>query len=273
MAKFYLDRLRRKYGYTGGALQDLMRQIIDVNSGNIARATARISKDHYERAVRRFPKGVQKKFVLPDISEALPKRSVFIRKAAERGKRLTDDLRDSLTGNLRDTLQDFDKTGKQSFITRRGVAAGRINPELVERFEGRITKTFWNYTKRDPSYGIPANIHDIAVTEVRSAADNIKWEYVKALRKRNEKAWFLKRWKHNKSLSKEPRPHHMAIDGQEAELEEPFVLGNGVRIMYPHDPEADAEEVINCHCDFDVIISMPREPEKAPPRWYERPGD
>jgi Phage Mu protein F like protein len=44
------------------------------------------------------------------------------------------------------------------------------------------------------------------------------------------------------------RDSHQTMDGQEVGIDEPFISGDGNSIMYPCDPEAPAEEVINCRC-------------------------
>jgi hypothetical protein len=244
-----------------------MAEIVAHNTEAIHRAVGRLSADHYDRLRARLPKAVERRLVLPDLSEVLPKRSVHIRKAAERGKLLTDDLRAKLSNNLRQVLKDFPD---QPYIIRRGAKRGRINPELTDLLEARLVRTFSSYTRRDPYYGVPANVRTIATTEVRSAASATKWEYVQRLKQRNPELRILKRWKHNKHLSEQPREHHMAADGQTRDIDDRFTLqrrekGKGgrtryvtVRLAFPHDPEAAPEEVINCHCDFDVLVTAPK---------------
>lgn len=45
------------------------------------------------------------------------------------------------------------------------------------------------------------------------------------------------------------RHSHRALDGEQVGLDEPYISPTGARIMYPGDPDAPAEEVINCRCD------------------------
>lgn len=255
MAKFHLDRLHRKFGWTRGRnYRGLMTDIIDLNSLSLARATGRISKQNFQKTADRVSTR-ETRLLIPDVSEAIPKRSVFARKAAQDGKLLTDKLRDRVTKSLRATFTEFSPTtGEPAYQFRGGAKKGRTNPKLVARFEASITKDFRNYTRVDPSYGVPPNIHGIAVTEVRSVADEMKWQYAKTIQKKNPDFTIRKRWRHNKSLSEEPRPHHMAADGTTVGFDEAFELSNGARLMYPHDPAAEAEEVIGCHCDYDVLI-------------------
>jgi uncharacterized protein with gpF-like domain len=59
-----------------------------------------------------------------------------------------------------------------------------------------------------------------------------------------------KKWLHSQSpLIKEPRPTHLAADGQVQPIDEPFDVG-GVQFMRPADDSLGAgpEDIINCHC-------------------------
>lgn len=56
-----------------------------------------------------------------------------------------------------------------------------------------------------------------------------------------------KQWRRSGKIHS--RLHHDSIDGQIKNIDEPFVLGNGVRIMYPRDPAAPPAETINCGCE------------------------
>lgn len=55
-----------------------------------------------------------------------------------------------------------------------------------------------------------------------------------------------KQWRRSGKIHS--RWQHDAADGQVQPPGEPFVLGNGVKIRYPHDPQAPASETINCGC-------------------------
>ena len=55
-----------------------------------------------------------------------------------------------------------------------------------------------------------------------------------------------KRWR--KSGKLHPRLYHDLADGQVRDVKEPFNLGNGAKLMHPHDPAASAAETVNCGC-------------------------
>jgi hypothetical protein len=54
-----------------------------------------------------------------------------------------------------------------------------------------------------------------------------------------------KQWR--RSGKRLARHAHEAIDGQIREVDEPFLVGD-IKIMYPRDPKAPADETINCGC-------------------------
>lgn len=258
MAKVHLDRLREKYGWTGGKYRDLIKRIIATNRDNLARGMARMSKRDFEKAQRKVSTQ-EKRFVVPDEGDVVPKRAAHVRKAAINGQKITDTLRDRLTKNLRDRMREFTpQTGEATYLTRRGSRAGRVNPKLVDKFQKDIRKTFESYTKRNPEYDMPSNIRNIAVTEFRSTVDEVKYQYMVKLQEKNPDFEIRKRWIHNKRLSAEPRDNHEAMEGVTVRFDEPFMVPSERRgkiaMRYPHDSQAPEEEVIGCHCDFDVLV-------------------
>jgi hypothetical protein len=56
-----------------------------------------------------------------------------------------------------------------------------------------------------------------------------------------------KQWLH-KGHPKRPREMHLLADGNHVPVDKPFSIG-GVSMMYPRDPAAPIDEVINCGCD------------------------
>jgi hypothetical protein len=55
-----------------------------------------------------------------------------------------------------------------------------------------------------------------------------------------------KKWLHS-PLAKVARPEHLAMHGRIVSIDEAFPTGTPP-LMYPHDPNGSAEDVINCHC-------------------------
>lgn len=261
MAKFHLDRLREKYGWktavkrgqiSGQRYGSLINEILTTNNENIQRATMRLSKDNIDKYSKNLSTK-EKRFVLPDVSDVFPKRSVFLLKSAEQGQLLTDSLRDKLTKDLRETLST------EGYIRETGTLAGTINPKAIQDFEDKISNTFLNYTKKDPSYGVPSNIHVIAVTEVRTNVGQAKHEYMKSVQKKNGDAVAItKTWVQNRSQSKNPRSTHAGLNGKTIGFDKLFTWksekGMTVSAPHPHAQGLPAGEVISCHCDITYRI-------------------
>lgn len=60
-----------------------------------------------------------------------------------------------------------------------------------------------------------------------------------------------KRWM--ATLDDRTRDTHADLDGQEVDIDEPFVTSAGNEIMYPGDPDADPSEVWNCRCTMITV--------------------
>ncbi len=250
MAKFHLDRLTTKYGWTGGAYRALINRVIANNSESVSRAIGRKLKSSYTKVGKKF--GKTDKRLFPEVEDVLPKRSVFTRKAAISGVKITDTLKTRLDVHLRNTMKKHQDAG--TLYIRRGPTATAINPNVIAEFEKNITTTFQNYTRRNKEYGMPSNIHTIAVTEVRSSINEIKNLYAKEFVKRNPDLNVEKVWRHNKRLSEVPRKGHMKANGQRVPLDNSFKIegekGQVIFMQHPHDPAAPPEEVISCNCDW-----------------------
>ena len=254
MAKFHLDRLKQKYGFTGESYRRLMTEIISNNTQAISRAMGRKLARSYKEAGRKFDKTDRRLF--PEVDEVLPKRSIFTRKAAINGVKITDTLKTRMDKNLRDTLKKFQDEG--TLFIRRGPTATAVNPAAIQEFRNQIQETFLNYTKRNKEYGMPSNVSQIADTEVRSAVDEMKDAYTREFLKRNPDLIAEKVWRHNRRLSKTPRITHQKANGQRVPFDDSFrlegVRGGTVTMRFPHDPAAPPEEVIGCHCDYFITI-------------------
>ena len=270
MAKIHFDRLEKKYSkelLTGKKYRDLMGQIIQQNSYNISERITKLNRDHWNKALGKT-KTTEKRFVVPSLDKVIPADAIHLRKAAEHGKILSDELRQSLTNNLRETLNQFTPvTAEQTYIRRRGKFAGTINPKLVDQFQQKIQETFLNYTKKDPKFGVPANVREIAVTEVNATVNNIKYNYMTQMMEQNPDLKTKKRWLHYPNRSRVPRrghgmvarkapiPFHQRFEVPVYENKRGKMVLTGYDLMlHPHDPFAPANQVISCHCDLEIIV-------------------
>lgn len=262
MAKVHLDRLKGKYGdlpITGKRYSNLVSNILVENTDALQKGMERKSKKSFENFSKKF--GVkERRLVLPDAKDVIPARAIQVSKAAQSGKLITDTLKDRMTQALRKRLREFPET---SYVTRRGVSAGRINPRLIDGFEKDLKEVFQNYTKKDPKFGVPANVRGIAVTEGRRAINVVKNEYTNKMIEANPDLSVKKIWFHYPSLSKVPRRGHGQQNRRTVGFNDLFKVSNyegnkrkGINLMrFPHDPEAPAEQVINCNCDYDIVVS------------------
>lgn len=262
MSKIHLDRLARKYGFNpkakdfkGPKYRTIISDIIANNTEMIGRRVAEISKDKLKRSSKNVIRADGRRMVLPDVSDVLPKRSVFVRKAAESGKLISESLRDKLTKHLRDVM----KEDRLSVGT--GKTAGRVNTKIIDEYQKRITRTFENYTKAGKLEKVPANVKAIATTEVRSTINDVKFQYAREVQKENDGIEMRKIWVHNPGMSMAEfvRTGHRKMNGRMVKLSEPFSVpdeyGQITKMMHPHDPTAPPEQVINCKCDFDIVAT------------------
>ena len=158
MASIFFRRLFKKYSkknLTGKKYQKVIKEILAHNNEKMGNAIGRLSSANYKDQVKRLSKTKQKIVKLPDTSKVLPKRSVFLIKAADSGKKISGTLRDQLERDLRAALKEFDGTGQNRMEIQRGKSTGKINPKLIESFQRRIKKTYESRTKRDKKTGIP----------------------------------------------------------------------------------------------------------------------
>lgn len=266
MPKPHVSRLAERYPgpMEGGNYRGLMSDIIASNHESIERAVARVKRDEVGREAAKIKRSTTKQIALPDLAEVLPARSVFIRKGAEQGQIISDTLRDRLTKDLRASVAEYLGTGATSMQYKKGDRRGEIKPELVDRMRERITATFEGYRKAGPE-GVPPNVQAIAVTEARSAVNDIKHTWARRLEEANPgKVRVMKTWRQHPGLSHEPRTGHGTVNGRRIPIDTPFavprvvwVKGQGLRViettlmMHPHDPSAPADQVISCSCECD----------------------
>jgi len=255
MAKLDLSRIRKKYDYTAGEYRKLIKRITVMNTASIHKKAARLSDKNIKSANKKLSKKGFKKLVIPKGVE-IPE-DLMVKKATAHGDLISNELHGRLSKKLRRVMREFTPMTKEpKYVRRRGAQAGTVNPNLVDQLTAEFTSTFKNYTKKDKRYGVPSNVHGIAVTELRSAVSEMKSVYMEQFMQDNPNVDVVKQWVHNRTLSKEPRPHHMSANGKKVKASQPFILKNGAVLMYPHDPNAPAEEVINCNCDYLVFARV-----------------
>lgn len=252
-----LDKLRKKYGYTGASYQELISKILHENALNINNHVISLDDTYYKDVAKRFNKKSTKRFVVPDISNEMYDSTIQIRKSAEKGKLISDTLKDQLRENLREVFDiKTGKTGQSKVIVQTGKKASTINQSMINLYEQKITETFTNYLK-DTNEKTPANIKTIATTEVRSAVHDIQHHYVGELVRRNPSLKIMKKWIHNPNLSKiKPRDNHEELGRlKPIPYNENWIFisqsGKTVSASRPHDPSLPPEEVIGCHCDIE----------------------
>lgn len=222
-ARLTLKKLAKKYGVDieGATYAKVVQEIINEN---VARASKKMGNLSNRRMKQAFADSIKDGVVdLP----AYAISNLTVRKGAEDGKMITDTLRDVLTRGLRKAITDNPNDTEKAIV----------------QMQSHIKDTFTTYTT--------SHAKMIAVTEVRSSVDLSKAEYVRELVARNpNKLRVTKKWVHHDHLVKVPRPTHKAIDGEKVLFNQPFSIG----LMYPHDPNAPASEVIGCQCGYQVEV-------------------
>jgi len=243
----------------GATYRDVVARIVSHNSRLVQRSVLEADSQAVARAVRQR-RGV----ILPPVEEVMDPEALQVRKGAESGQVITDTLRGRLNAALQASLKERAASGKPLYSSKRG---GGLDPEVVASMERRIAEAFRPYVKRG-KYGVPDNVHAIAVTEVGSAVSDLKQRYVRKLLDANPgKYRAVKRWRHYPSLSKVPRLGHHLADGQEVGLEERFSVpehvmergrwvptGRTILMLHPHDPAAPLGEVVSCHCAAEYVL-------------------
>lgn len=241
----------KKYGFNGKNFGDVLQRLVAENKLSTAKKMSNEQKTAWENATKKLgfkPKEV----VIPKTSQIIPAENMFLREAAKRGKLMADNMRQTVSNDLRRTIQEFINNEKlPAFIRPTGTKAGTINPKLIESFAQRMKKTFENYVKRDPKIGAPANIRSLAITATRETVSSIKAQYARTVADENRGSMkVFKMWVHNPFLSVNPRKTHMRMNAKAVPLDGMFKVKNedgGTDLMdRPHDPNAPAGQVIGC---------------------------
>ena len=265
MAKIHAERLKKRYG-DYSSYNELIQKIIARNAKDISIKIAQSSADAFT-SERNKVRADEKALVMPHPKDVV-NRSQHILKAQDRGATMSDNLRDRLTKNLRDIMS------KPEYTRRRGALAGTLKTQAVDDFRDAIKKTFENYTKVDPSIGVPANIRNIAVTEVRTAVNQTKSEFMKQMQEKNPDITITKVWRHNRKLSLHPRRAHQEMSGVQVPYAQNFEYynadtGNRISTPHPHAAGLPPEESIGCSCEVQYRVERYKVHESP----YRRQGD
>ena len=264
-----MTRLEKKYG-TFANYNDLIQKILSRNSRDVSKAIARTAGDSFadeRRKVLHEPKAMgEKALVMPHPDEVV-NRAQSILKAKDRGRMMSENLRARLTEDLHKILS------KPEYTRRRGALAGTLKQQAIDDFRKSITETFEGYTKRDPKIGVPPNIRNIAVTEVRTAVNITRDSYMKQMQEKNPDVVITKVWRHNRG-AKKPRPAHLEMNGVQIPYTQDFKYynpdtGNMISTPHPHAPGMPPSESIGCSCECAYKVERYK-PHESP---YQHEGD
>jgi hypothetical protein len=145
--------------------------------------------------------------------------------------------RDALQRLLRD--KRFDRTVAAAIADNKPLTRAQVD-KLVERYSERMLKH---------------RAEVIARTEaLRSVHQGAEEMYRQAIASGDLRPDMLSReW--NTARDERVRESHSAMHGQVQPFGSPFVSGNGNLLNYPGDPEAPAEETIQCRCAVGTRIT------------------
>jgi len=255
MAKIHLDRIKEKYGWTGHNYRVLMSGIIADNAQRVHNSIAQVDHKILENQIKKI-KVTEQKLNLPRLTDVLKPQSQWARKGADRGKLITDTLKNRLSRDLRTV---FDKP---EYMRTRGRLTGTLKNQALIDMRVAMKKTFREYTKVDPTIGIPKNIKAIVSTELRSVVNQTKDEYNRKLLQANPDIVILKKWIHNGNVwgSKDyvPRRYHKQLHGETIPFAENFAIKDEKKnityhVPYPHYETLPPEQIINCNCELQTI--------------------
>lgn len=246
MAKLDLDYLKKKYGktgWTGGKYRELVSHILERNQKYLSTQTFEANEKKLASVVMNAKDNKLKQIVTPRIHNIV-KGDIILRKAADRGKIITNTLRDKILDDLQSVFSEH------KMVIPTGPNAGQVNNKAVVAMEQKLMETFDGYTKKNAKFGgVPSNIHTIAVTEVRGVINDSRDKYIREILDKNPSTKIEKEWVHNKSLSKTPRLEHLHKNGEVIDVHDYFIFPDGTKLRYPHDPSGPPEHIIGCNCE------------------------
>lgn len=159
-----------------------------------------------------------------------------------------------IVSNYRRNLEEGDKAALERALRDRRYdrsAQRAIDGEKLPKKQ--IDKMVEAYRRRM----INQRAETIARTEsLRAVHEGIYNTYEQAIEQGVVQEKELKRtW--NTAADRRVRHSHNFMDGQERSFKEAFVSGNGARLMYPTDPDAPADDTVNCRCVVATTMELP----------------
>jgi hypothetical protein len=248
MAKLSLDRIKQKYGWHGHNYKVLMSAIIADNAQRIHNSILQIDHAHLREGNRKL-RATDQAINLPKLTDVLKPQGIWAKKGAEKSKLITDTLKDRIGRDIKEIL------GKPEYQRKKGKLAGTLKDQAIRDMGDRVRQTFENYTRTDPSIGVPKNIKAIASTEVRAVINQTKQEFMQKLLKENDDIVMIKKWIHNGNVwgskSYAPRRWHARLHNTEKPFNENFKIRDEqtaevYSVPYPHHETLPPGQVINC---------------------------
>jgi hypothetical protein len=275
MAKIHESRIVKKYGDIKDKFSGFMEKILLRNYEDIRRKTITIQSSLLTNQLKAVKQEIAQQ---KNLSETMRKirvqehainipvsiadaRIIWAEKAKERGKMISDSLKEQITNNIKSVIS------KPEYTRARGKLTGTLKDQAILDVRDRMKKTFKNYTKVDSTIGIPRNIKAIVTTETRSIVNQTKHDYTQRLINDNPDISVIKRWIHSGNVwgakNYKPRRYHKALHGTEIPFDQKFKIRDEktsmVYLAYrPHDDSLPAEQVIGCQCNLQYIARKER---------------
>ena len=148
---------------------------------------------------------------------------------------LSEELIPKVTNKVLNTLNKDIAGKKVTQITK--VTESKINAIITDGMKNGVNLKDIAKTLEKEIHGMSkSRAMTIARTETASS-------YSIATNQMLKEGGFSRMWWHVGG-GKTDRPNHVAIDGETISGDEAYSIG----LLHPHDPDADASEVINCYC-------------------------
>lgn len=247
------ERLKKKYNTENKNYKDIISDIMQQRSRDIQVKVAKINQSKFSDIAKDLDIYGYKS---PSALQVIPDVKTHVLKSQEKGKLITDTLRNKLSDDLKSVI----KNNKNAYLKN-----GNINPDVIKQFRQKAINTFEGYTKKDKAISIPKNIDTISKLEVRSTLNEIKKEYTNKFQQVNPDIEIKKTWIQNKTMSKKFRFGHSKMNGVTIPFSSQFILPiydsgenyiGEIACDHPHDSKLPISEIAGCNCDY--IITMRR---------------